>query len=277
MDPLTLFALANGAVSAVKAGCKLYKDIKSAAGDVQDVIKDLDDQFKKLHPPEKPPTVEQKNQFIREKNEVIELNKKAEAGAYTGVYQEIGEHLGNYYDNLHKCLAVFEEEERRSKTEVYHGDASLGKRALQRVLMRKQLEQMGVELRELMVYQCPPELGALYTEVEEMMEKLGKEQSVVIAKQMRIDQTNAAKRAKKLAEMKIKAGWAIGVLIVVAFFIVSIFLVVEHRKQEYPELGQDFLPHRVKNYDLIIAERSKQYWIKKQKEYQERRSMENTR
>ena len=31
MDPLTLFALANGAVSAVKAGCKLYKDIKGAA------------------------------------------------------------------------------------------------------------------------------------------------------------------------------------------------------------------------------------------------------
>ena len=42
MDPLTLFALANGAVSAVKAGCKLYKDIKGAAGDVKDVIKDLE-------------------------------------------------------------------------------------------------------------------------------------------------------------------------------------------------------------------------------------------
>jgi len=272
MDPLTLFALANGAVSAVKAGCKLYKDIKSAAGDVQGVIKDLDDQFHKVYA-NKAPTPEAVKQLNEEKQRVRDLNKKDPVN----VYSEIGEHLGNYYDNLHKCLAVFEEEERRSKNEVYHGDASLGKRALQRVLMRKQLEQMGVELRELMVYQCPPELGALYTEVEEMMEKLGKEQSVVIAKQMRIDQANAAKRAKKLAEMKIKAGWAIGVLIVVAFFIVSIFLVVEHRKQEYPELGQDFLPHRVKNYDLIIAERNKQYWIKKQKEYQERRAMENTR
>jgi hypothetical protein len=36
MDPLTLFALANGAVSAVKAGCKLYKDIKGAAGDIRE-------------------------------------------------------------------------------------------------------------------------------------------------------------------------------------------------------------------------------------------------
>ena len=76
MDPLTLFALANGAVSAVKAGCKLYKDIKGAAGEVKDVLKDLDQQFAKLHPPEKPPTTEQKNALIKEKNRVIELNKR---------------------------------------------------------------------------------------------------------------------------------------------------------------------------------------------------------
>ena len=48
MDPVTLFALANGAVKLVKEGCKLYKDIKGAAGDVKDVLKDLDDQFHKL-------------------------------------------------------------------------------------------------------------------------------------------------------------------------------------------------------------------------------------
>ena len=162
MDPLTLFALANGAVSAVKAGCKLYKDIKGAAGEVKEVLKDLDDQFHKLHPPEKPATPEQKRQFIEEKERIKDLNKKANEGQHTSIYAEIGDHLGQYYDNYYKCVAVFDEEEKRAKTEVYKGDASLGKRALQRVLMRKQLEQMGIELRELMVYQSPPELGVLY-------------------------------------------------------------------------------------------------------------------
>jgi len=99
MDPITLFALANGAVSAVKAGCKLYRDIKGAAGEVKDVLKDLDEQFNKLHPPEKPPTVEQRNQFVQEKNRVIELNKKS--GETTGIYTEIGNHLGAYYDNYY--------------------------------------------------------------------------------------------------------------------------------------------------------------------------------
>ena len=76
--------MANAAVSAVKAGCKLYKDIKGAAGEVKDVLKDLDEQFHKLHPPEKPATTEQRNQYIKQKNEVIELNKKAESGEHTG-------------------------------------------------------------------------------------------------------------------------------------------------------------------------------------------------
>jgi len=49
VDPITLFAMANAAVSAVKKGCQLYKDIKGAAGDVKGVLKDLDDQFHANH------------------------------------------------------------------------------------------------------------------------------------------------------------------------------------------------------------------------------------
>jgi hypothetical protein len=242
MDPLTLFALANGAVSAVKAGCKLYKDIKGAAGEVKDVLKDLDDQFKKLHPPEKPPTIEQKNQFIQEKNRIIEMNKKANAGEHTGIYTEIGEHLGTYYDNFYKCQAIFDEEEKRAENEVYTGDASLGKRALQRVLMRKQLEQMSVELRELMVYQSPPELGALYSEVEAMMKHMGATQKVLIAKQMQEERIAKAKRKKRIENLWIEATWGISAVILAAIFGLSMALVVEDRIKKYPHLGDGWIP-----------------------------------
>ena len=242
MDPITLFALANGAVSAVKAGCKLYKDIKGAAGEVKEVLKDLDDQFAKLHPPEKPPTVAQKNAYIEEKNRVIELNKKANSDEHTGVYQEIGNHLGAYYDNFYKCMAIFEEEERRARTEIYHGDDSLGKRALQRVLMKKQLEQMGKELRELMIYQSPPELGALYTEVEEMMKQMGKEQSVLIARQMRKQEVQEKRRQARIRQLTQDA-W-VGVVVVFSIFLVgAMFIWVAHdRQQKYPQYGFDLIP-----------------------------------
>jgi len=240
MDPLTLFALANGAVSAVKAGCKLYKDIKGAAGDVKDVLKDLDQQFSKLHPPEKPPTVEQHNAFIKEKNRVIELNKRD--GETAGIYTEIGEHLGTYYDNYHKCMTIFEEEEKKSKKEVYTGDASLGKRALQRVLMRKQLEQMGTELREIMVYQSPPELGALYTEVEEMMEIMGKQQKGLILKQMKQHEIDEKRRKQKLHQLQINILIGISAIIVCCGVGLTLSYVVEDRIKKYPQYGDGWVP-----------------------------------
>jgi hypothetical protein len=241
VDPLTLFALANGAVSAVKAGCKLYKDIKGAAGEVKDVLKDLDSQFHKMYEG-KPVPPEAKKQLQEEKARVVELNKKANSGESTGIYTEIGEHLGTYYDNFYKCMAVFEEEERRAKTEVYTGDDSLGKRALQRVLMKKQLEQMGTELREIMVYQSPPELGALHTEVEEMMKQMGKEQKVLIARQMQRQAVIDKRRQARLKRLRDE--FVIGVAVIIIIFVMGgVFMYVAHdRQQKYPQYGDGLLP-----------------------------------
>ena len=242
MDPLTLFALANGAVKLVKEGCKLYKDIKGAAGEVKEVLRDLDDQFKKLHPPEKPATVEQRNAYVKERNRVVELNKKANSGEHTDVYSQIGEQLGAYYDNYYKCVAIFDEEERRAKTEVYTGDASLGKRALQRILMRKQLEEMGKELREVMIYQSPPELGALYTEVSEMMEVMGKEQQTLIAQKMREEEARRNFKRKMVEKYWVEGVAAVGIIVVIAVFSVSLALVIEDRIKKYPHLGDSWIP-----------------------------------
>jgi len=241
MDPITLFALANGAVSAVKAGCKLYKDIKGAAGDVRDVLKDLDNQFNNAHK-DKPATIEQRNQYVEERNRVVELNKKANKEEHTGIYQEIGEHLGTYYDNFYKCMAIFAEEERRAKTEIYKGDASLGKRALQRVLMKKQLEQMSVELRELMVYQSPPELGALYTEVEAMMKQMGKEQETLISRQMQAQARQEARKAARIKRLTDEAIIGFIVIICLLTFMFMMMCVAWDRQQKYPKYGNGIFP-----------------------------------
>ena len=239
MDPLTLFALANGAVKLVKEGCKLYKDIKGAAGDIKDVLKDLDDQFHTAHK-DRPPTVAEQNQYIQEKNRVINLNKQA--GDTANIYTEIGEQLGVYFDNLHKCHAIFEEEERRSKTEVYHGEDSIGKRALQRVLLKKQLEAMGAELREIMVYQSPPELGALWTEVQAMMEIVGKEQAVAIGIEMRGNTERARLQRKRMKKIKYQA-YCWGITVAATLYICwLVWAVVQVRIEHSPELGRCLVP-----------------------------------
>ena len=232
--------MANSAVAAVKKGCQLYKDIKGAAGDVKAVLKDLDEQFHSAHPPEKPASAEARKQFVEEKNRIVELNKRD--GETTGIYTELGEHLGAYYDNYYKCMAIFEEEEKRAKTEVYAGDASLGKRALQRVLMKKQLEQMGTELREIMVYQSPPELGALHSEVEDMMEIMGKQQKVLLTKQIQKDYADKQRKKRRLQKLKIEIALGFVAMMIASTFGLMIAYVVEDRIKKYPELGTEWRP-----------------------------------
>ena len=239
MDPLTLFALANGAVKLVKEGCKLYKDIKGAAGDIKDVLADLDDQFHNKFR-DKQPTVAERNQYVSERNRIIDLNKQS--GDTTNIYTEIGQQLGTYYDNYYKCFAVFEEEERRSKTEVYHGQDSLGKRALQRVLLKKQLQAMGDELREIMVYQSPPELGALWTEVEAMMKTVGKEQAGAIAMEMQRNREIAKQQARRKKIIRYRILCYTMSSMAIFYLIWLVWAVVQIRIEEQPELGRCLLP-----------------------------------
>ena len=243
MDPFTLFALANGAVQAVKKGCELYKEIASAAGDVKGVLSDLESQFNSRHK-DKPPTVAEKNQYIAEKNRVIELSKKQPNDIYT----QIGEELGVYFENYAKCTAIFEEEEKHDN-EVYTGEVSLGKRALQRVLMISRLTAMQAELRELMVYNCPAELGDLYTRVEKMMEQMKKQQAVAWKQKRETDKIAAIKKRKRINHIKSNA-WKYGLTFFFFIYIIwLIWAVVQIRIENYPELGDCLIPKGTWPYD----------------------------
>ena len=240
MDPITLFAMANAAVSAVKKGCQLYKDIKGAAGDVKSVLKDLDDQFHANHPPDKPATTTQRNAYIEEKNRVIELNKKQ--GETAGIYQELANYLGDFFDNMNKCMAVIEEEERKNREEIYEGEESLGRRALQLVIMKKQLEQMAVELREMMIYNSPPELGALWTDVSVMMKEMGEQQKVLLTKKMRAEEVIAKRRKAMMKQLRDEA-WLGGVILIATFvFFWAMAWVVNDRIKKYPQYGTGWIP-----------------------------------
>ena len=243
MDPITLFALANGAVAAVKQGCALYKEIASAAGDVKGVLNDLEQQFGERHK-DKPPTTAEKNQYIQEKNRIIELSKKQP----DDIFSQVGENLGTYFENMATCMAIFEEEEKHA-FDVYTGETSLGKRALQRVLMQTRLAAMEAELRELMVYNCPAEMGDLYNRTQKMMERIKYEQSVAITRKKEKDRKAAIVRARRLDYLKKKIiSWGV-VSILILYFIVLVWSIVEIRKSERPELGVCLIPKGTWGYE----------------------------
>jgi hypothetical protein len=243
MDPLTLFALANGAVAAVKKGCELYKEVQSAVADVKGVLNDLESQFNSKFK-DRAPTIAEKNQYIQEKNRIIELSKREPDDIYT----QIGEALGTYFENYAYCKAIFEEEEKHAY-DVYTGTASIGKRALQRVLMLSRLQSMQTELREIMVYHCPPELGDLYTRTEDMMERIQKEQVIALKLKRERDAIAARNKRRRLGRIKkIACRWSIAIVSCLYCYALA-WSVIQYRIAERPEFGTCWIPRGTWPYE----------------------------
>ena len=216
MDPFTLLALANGAVAACKQGCKLYKDIKGAAGDVKEVLDDLKKQFSKIEHP----TNEQKIQFNQEVQRVQEIAKADPNDTIT----QIGDHLGKFFDVLDQIEAVFWEEEKNSK-QVYKGELSVSRRALQRVLIRSRLDQLQAEIREEMVYNTPPELGDLWTRFEKMRDKVVAEQKAAKDQELREIQKAQAKKRRMIREFKEQVTY-FGAVLFVTLWLLGLLIMI---------------------------------------------------
>jgi len=230
MDPLTLLALANGAVAAIKKGCQLYKDIKGAAGDVKDVIKDLEQQFKEKTK-DKPPSRELKQQFEEEKQRVIETSKADPSD----VMAKIADQLGDFFDAMDKIEEIFWEEERKSKA-LYTGDVSLSRRALQRVMIRTRLEQMEVDLREQMIYHVPADLKDVWTRFNAMRKDMDKEQKIYRAQKIKEDAIKAAKRAKRMENIQFEIAIGIGIIVVIIVMGLLFTFIHYDKKKRWPEL-----------------------------------------
>ena len=216
MDPLTLLVAVNAAVAAVKKGCQLYKDIKSASGDVSEVLKDLREQYHRIVDP----TPAQKMQYNAEVQRVQEIAKTDPNDVYT----EIGNQLGilmDAYDALSKALL----QEELSGKKVYKGKESIGRRALRRIIITARLDAMLVEIRETMVYRSPQELSGLWGKFETMWERIVAEQEVANAEELRQSQIAKWRRAsikRKIAEQMTSI---VAVLFIITWFIWVMILI----------------------------------------------------
>ena len=196
-----LFA-ATTAFQLVKDGCALYKEVKGVAGNVKQIYDEISEQFAG-----KTVSKEQAKKIEAEKARVAEVAKTNP----DEVIFKIGDELGNMFDAFDRLEALFWEQEREAK-KVQSADVSLKRMALKRILVRQKLLAMQVELREQMVYHSPPELGALWTQFEEMREQIEEEQRIARVKQAKEDAILMREKEllmREVAEKSIDAGVAI--------------------------------------------------------------------
>lgn len=202
-------------MAAVKKGCELYKEIKGAAGDVKDVLDDLKDQFSRISNP----TNDQKRRYNEEVRRVQEIAKTDPNDAFAKIGEELGK-LMDAYDAISKAFIKQEIEAR----EVYRGEDSIGKRALTRLLVQARLDSMLTEIREMMVYQAPPELGDLWGKFERMWRQIVIEQEKAYATEVKQAQVARWHRKKAVEELKAKVAWISAVVFVLLYLVGLLWL-----------------------------------------------------
>jgi len=84
-----------------------------------------------------------------------------------GVMQEISTGLGMFFEHQEKA-----QEEIKQKEKNPPKGKSLQAQALENVLARKRLQQAEYDLRQMLIYDTPPELGAMWEEFQKERNKL---------------------------------------------------------------------------------------------------------
>jgi hypothetical protein len=136
----------------------------------------------------------------------------------TQVKAEIVKNLTEFFKLQEQLEAHIRDSEEKARTVVFADDVNLMEEALNRVLAQQEMERLVVQIRECMVYQSPPEMGALYSEVFSMRDIIAAEQAK--ARKMRDAESWLRKeRERLLAEKQ-------AYLLVAFLFLIYLWMVI---------------------------------------------------
>jgi len=226
IDPVTIAAAYKACTTAIdlaKKGVELYKQIKNTSGDVSDVLKDLKEQYHKIVNP----SPEQKKQYNEEVKRVQEVAKSTP----DDVLNDIWSNLGNFIDQYEALAKIYVQSEAESK-EVYRGDLSLGRRALERIRLESKLNEMLAQVREQMVYNTPPELGSVWSRFEKAWVDIQNEQADALAIETRKVQAARWQRRRAINRLKSRLVWIGAVVFVIVWAVGLMWLITQSAIQK---------------------------------------------
>ena len=232
LDPLTIAAAYRACTTAIdlaKKGVELYKQIKSTSGDVSDVLKDLKEQYHKIVDP----SPEQKKQYQEQVKKVQEVAKAA--AAPDDVLNDIWSNLGTFIDQYEALAKIYVQSEAEAK-EVYRGELSLGRRALERIRLESKLNEMLAQVREQMVFNTPSELGSVWARFEKAWTDIQNEQAEALAAETR--KLQAARWQRRAAINRLKARLIyVGAIVFVILWAVGLMWLITRSAIQKTSLG----------------------------------------
>ena len=221
LDPASIalaYKACTTAIELAKKGVDLYKQIKSTSGDVSGVLKDLKEQYHKIVDP----TPEQKKQY----NEEVKCVQEVAKATPDDVLNDIWSNLGNFIDQYEALVKLYVQSSVEAK-EVYRGELSLGRRALERIRLESKLNEMLSQVREQMVYGTPPELGSVWARFEKAWTDIQDEQADALAAETRKIQTLRWQRKQAINRLKSRLVWIGAVVFVIAWAVGLMWLITK--------------------------------------------------
>ena len=137
---------------------------------------------------------------------VAKKKEKFVAVDETQVKVDIVKQLTEFFKIQEQLEAHIREEEEKSKN-VYDPNQNHMEAALKRVMAQQQMAELVVQIRECMVYQSPPEMGALYSVVFAMRETIQEEQTQARLKQEAIKRRELWQRKQEERNFQLKLAY----------------------------------------------------------------------
>ena len=246
MDPFSLLLLAQSAVSAIKSGCDMLRegqavinDLKGGAEEVVGQLNEAKEQALGLWAeisglvdwakglwasltgqpapaPKSAPVAAavepSKGVEKKTKRRGPEPDPEPEV-IQMQVIHDVSSRLGEFFDIQQKIKAHYDDLEYTSLN-VYEAGQNNAKKAIERVEVELQMEYLGVQIRETMVY-APAELKNLYSRFLEMYGRIEEEQEFARQQQLmraRYRETRKWQRRNFRIEMGM---WAVAITVVI--------------------------------------------------------------
>jgi len=137
----------------------------------------------------------------------------------TKVMADVVKQLTEFFKLQEQLAALIREEEEKSQN-VYDPNANLMEAALKRVMAQDQMAALEVTIRETMVYQSPPEMGALYSKVFEMRDVIQEEQDKARLKEEAQERYKQWQRREAKRDLQQKSAY----LVVTFIFLLYLWL-----------------------------------------------------
>jgi uncharacterized protein YdaU (DUF1376 family) len=147
---------------------------------------------------------------------VAKKKEKYVAVDETQVMVDVVSRLTEFFKLQEQLAAHIREEEEKSKS-VYDPDANLMEAALKRVMALDQMAELEKTIREVMVYQSPPEMGAMYSKTFEMRDIIKEEQEGARLKEEAKERVKKWQREEAKRNLHAKSAYLIATLIFLVY------------------------------------------------------------